>query len=134
MALFLVAGCSIPKHSYSLIPPAGMQSDAQNKVNRECMVESQKLSNKPLTEEESRLIEGVETGRFSEGGRGRSISSDRYVLCFLNRDYQLLKTPVNWLLESKCETLSKYQLSGIEENRLRHLCETREALECAACQ
>ena len=111
-----------------------MQLDAQNEVTRKCMVEAKNLSKKPLTDEESKLIEGVETGRFSEGGRGRSISSDRYILCYLNRNYQLLQLPVNWFSESKCETLSNYKLAGIEKDRLKYICKTREALECSACQ
>jgi len=103
-------------------------------VQRECLGEAKKLTNTPLTEDESRRIGGIETGRFSEGGRGRSKFSDHYFLCFLNRNFQLLEFPTNWFSESSCEVLSKYQSAGIEKDRLKNLCETRNSMQCDTCK
>lgn len=130
----LSAGCSIPKRAYTLVAPAG-SADREADNRRECLGEAQRLAQVPLTEDESRRIINVETGRFFESGRGRSPYSDRYVLCFLNRNYQLLEHPINWMPESNCERLSKYQSAGIEKERLKYYCETRYREEkCDICQ
>lgn len=131
----LSAGCSIPKRAYTLVAPAGLAPDREAENRRECLGEAQRLAQVPLTEDESRRIINVETGRFFESGRGRSPYSDRYVLCFLNRNYQLLEHPINWMPESNCERLSKYQSAGIEKERLKYYCETRYHEEkCDICQ
>jgi hypothetical protein len=84
-------GCSVPKRLYNLMPPAGLSQAKIHTDGKECLAEAQKLSGVPLTEEESRRVENIETGRFFQGGRGHSEFSDRYVLCYLNRNYQLLE-------------------------------------------
>lgn len=135
--LFVVGltGCAIPKHAYTLMAPVGSTRDVEIADQKACLDVAQRLSHISLTAEESDRIGNVETGRFSEGGRGRSNFSDHYVLCFLNKRYQLLEHPVNWLSESNCERLAKYRSSGIEKERLKELCETRYKEEkCNACQ
>jgi hypothetical protein len=129
------AGCAIPKNSSTLIPPVGSTRERELADGRECLGEAQSRAQIPLTEEESRRIGDRETGRFFQGGSGRNGMSDRYVLCFLNKNYQWLQTPVNWMPESKCERLSKFQSSGLEKERLKYLCETRYREEkCDVCQ
>jgi len=98
------------------------------------MKEAQNLSKTPLTENESNLIKDVETSRFFQGGRGRDDSADRYVLCFLNKDYQLLIFPTNFFSETGCEVLSKYKTAGIEKERLKYLCKEKDTEKCAVCQ
>ena len=89
----VIFGCSIPKSSYILIPPVGMSIEERAVVQRVCLVEATKLAGISLTEGDTCRIKDVDTSRFFEGGSGRSRSeySDRYVLCFLNRNYQLLE-------------------------------------------
>jgi len=111
-----------------------MTQERHADVRRECLGEAKKLTNTPLTEDESQRIGDIETSRFFEGGRGRSKFSDHYFLCFLNKDFQLLEYPTNWFNESKCEILSKYQSAGIEKERLKGLCETRNSMQCDACK
>ena len=129
-----LTGCSIPKRNHTLMAPAGTAREVEIADQKECLNEAQKLSNTSLTAEEFSRIGNIETGRFFEGGRGRSKFGDRYVLCFLNKKYQLLEHPVNWLSESNCELLAKYRSAGIERVRLKELCETRYKEEkCDAC-
>jgi len=79
-----------------------------------------------LSQEEADRLKNVETGRFFQGGRGRSGFSDQYVLCFLNHGYQLLEIQATWLPESKCEDLRKYVDAGIEMERLKDICASHQ--------
>ena len=76
-----------------------MSFEEQIAVEHGCQDEVRALSGIPITEADSRRIENVETNRFSEGGRGRSENSDRYILCLLDKHYQLIERPVNWFSE-----------------------------------
>lgn len=127
-------GCSIPKNSYSLIPPAGLGKVEQAAIRKQCMQEPSKLADIPLTEKESNRIGNIETCRSHEGGRGRSISCDRYILCFLNRDYQLLVYPAKWFSQSECELLDTYKTAGIEKERLKYFCKSKNTRQCDACK
>lgn len=128
----LLAGCAIPQGG-ALIPPVGYTDKQMADDIREC---ANRVSNTPLTEQENMRVNGVETGRFSQGGRGRNPSSDRTFLCMLDRDYQYIKPPLNWgFSESNCEILESYKSGGIEEKRLRYMCEkSPEDYKCDVCQ
>ena len=88
----LLVGCAIPRGG-SLMPPVGHTNEQMVKDRSECGNWALKLAmaNIPLTEQESIRVNGVETGRFFEGGRGRNLASDRKFLCMLDRDYQYIE-------------------------------------------
>lgn len=135
LILFTFYGCSIPKSSHTLIPPVGIDKAEALEISKQCMQESSKLAHKPLTSKENKLIGNLETCRFHGGGRGRSISCDRKIMCFLNRNYQLLEYPITWLSKSKCELLEIYKNAGIEKERLEyHYCKENNRNQCGACK
>lgn len=131
----LLAGCAVPRGG-ALIPPVGHTDKQMVKDTSECSKWALRLAmaELPLTDQENMRVNGVETGRFSEGGRGRSLYSDRQFLCMLNRDYQYIEYPANWLPQSRCEALKSYKSGGIEEKRLRYICETPENYKCDVCR
>ena len=134
LACLIFSGCSIPTKGYALIPPPGTTQQKQIADQKECYRLPKSVSQAPLTAEETRRIGNIETGRFFEGGRGHDLSSQHYLLCFLNKNYQLLKMPINWLPVSSCGLLSEYQSAGIEKERLKNLCERPEDKKCSLCQ
>ncbi|MEQ6341037.1 MAG: hypothetical protein M3A44_05130 [Gammaproteobacteria bacterium] len=132
----LLAGCAVPRGGV-LIPPVGYTDEQPINDRIECSHWASKLAmaKLPLTDQENMRVNGVETGRFSEGGRGRSLYSDRQFLCMLDRDYQYVDYPANWLPESRCEALKSYKSGGIDEKRLRYMCEkSPENHKCDVCQ
>ena len=134
LSAFLLSSCAIPKADYALIPPPGSTREKQASDIKECWQLPRTLSEAPLSDVEKRRIGDVETGRFSEGGRGRSLSSQHYLLCLLDKDYQLLEMPLSWMPDSACETLSKYQSAGIEKDRLIDLCTNPTYEQCKQCR
>ena len=89
-------GCAIPKNPGSLKSPAGITSDQFNADTKECQEWARKFVDVPLSHEEQVLLEGIETARFFQGGRGRNKFSDRYVLCHINRGYQWVPEKLKW--------------------------------------
>ena len=87
----LLLGCSITQKSYNLLPPAQLSQDERNDISKKCMMQAKNLSNEPLTDEEIYPIKSIDTGKFFESGHGRTTFSDRYVLCFINNNYQLVE-------------------------------------------
>jgi hypothetical protein len=130
-----VTGCSVPKLSPAFIPAVGVTPDQVRLDNRECYMRPSDVLDLPLTTEEENRIDGRETGRFFERGRGRTRSGDRYFLCMLDRNYQLVEYRPNWFPLSKCELLDRYQEGGIDVNRLKYLCDTQYKDEkCEVCK
>lgn len=132
----LLAGCAVPRGGV-LIPPVGDTDKQMVKDTSECSKWALRLAmaELPLTDQENMRVNGVETGRFSEGGRGRSLYSDRQFLCMLDRDYQYVERPTVWFSESNCEILESYKSGGIEEKRLRHMCKkSPENYKCDVCR
>lgn len=130
----LLSSCAIPNADYALIPPPGLTREQQSLNVKECWSLPQSLSGTPLTEAEKQRIGHIETGRFSEGGRGQSLSSQRYLLCLLDNNYQLLEMPLSWTEKQPCETLSAYQSAGIERDRLVELCKNPRHEQCRICR
>ena len=130
----LLSSCAIPNADYALIPPPGLTREQQSSDVKECWNLPQSLSRTPLTEAEKQRIGNIETGRFSEGGRGQSLSSQHYLLCLLDKNYQLLEMPLSWTEKQPCETLGKYQSAGIERDRLVELCKNPRYEQCKICR
>jgi hypothetical protein len=84
----LITGCAIPHNLGTLKSPAGITSSQSYEDIKECMKWADKFSDAPMNSEEQKLLNGIETGRFAEGGRGRNGYSDHYVLCLIKRGYR----------------------------------------------
>lgn len=85
----LISGCVIKNNHQTLKPPAGHAPDQFNADIRECLEWARKFRDTPLNQEEQSLLNGLETARFFEGGRGRNGFSDQYVLCLVKRGYEI---------------------------------------------
>ncbi len=135
LCAILPSGCAASKKTSVLIPPVGFTQEAEKDIAKECMQQARALAKIPLTEEEGQKIGDIETARFFEsGGKGRTIFSDRYVLCFLQRDYRLVQYPAPLFSGSKCDQLKRYQMAGLESERIAYLCQTRFVdSHCAVC-
>jgi hypothetical protein len=130
-----VTGCSVPILTGEFIPAVGVTPDQVRLDNKECYMRSSDFWDVPLTTEEENRIDGHETGRLFERGRGRNRGSDRYFLCMLDRNYQWVEYRPYWFPLSKCELLDRYQKGGIDVNRLKYLCDTQYKDEkCEVCK
>lgn len=85
----LITSCTISHNLGTLKSLAGITPSQSYEDTKECMKWADKFSDAPLNPEEQRLLNDIETARFSgEGGRGRDRYSDHYVLCLIERGYR----------------------------------------------
>ena len=72
----------------TLKSPVGSSPEQNVTDIKECLELAKKSRDVPLSREDQVRLDGIETARFFEGGRGRDGFSDQYGLCFIKRGYR----------------------------------------------